>query len=745
MPHVCLLYSSEDGQNWQKYFTNLLQKSKLTHTSCSLKETAEDLETTFSKCQVVVLILTSDLVDSLREPNHPIHDKLNEHQRVAVISWPSLKEELTQVKGAFSNSSHWRELLSEGSAEQCKQIVADLAGMVDEQEGNKKKKRRRRRNNIEILPDRVHKCNEKIAIIFQEVPSGTVQIKLEGGDFIDCKRQNDYTYTFKAPLHEFGVTKLAVYVDAKVAHQCPFTYQTPSLEAFRSISFLAQALGLTKDNMEELDRKLVEIYESSVPADLSLHQAASSYMISNRVGRSDFGIPTLLHFAAQYGLTELCCAVLDTPGSLAAFHIENKDGLDPAQIADKEGFHELANFIRMFVETAAVIEVSDELYLSMTGEHLYNNRSEISKEPQEEKDKQEKLHASKTKKKLPPVPRKHKSVISKAVSQPIIEEETEESKQDKPTRKQLPPPPGRLSKSMSDQTLHVLEEEQTPQKPSPPPVQRKPIKEPEPTKTEESNRGREPKSSPEDKKRKSPRSLSPAEFMGMTGEGLNIKKSPGSLGSSSLEELIEIQRGVSEKEFSIEEAEQLYGAWKERNRSLRTSIKDRHRGLEEMRNTYATVITQAKMQGERRSIFERLKSTFGNRKSSKPEIVFPQPNIKHTTYERVTDWTNRASTLSSSSSASGSSRDSRMSISSQDSVYNSTDSESEEDESSQKRGKPTSGDTRGQIFNKHLDVNRSKIYSMAKRLSYKEHYLQQSISVDKDGPPPVPPRGSKPK
>ncbi|XP_061180975.1 phosphoinositide 3-kinase adapter protein 1-like isoform X2 [Saccostrea echinata] len=744
MPHVCLLYSAEDGQSWQSYFTNLLNKSKLTHISYNLKESASDLERTFTECHVVVLILTSSLVDFLKESSHPIHDKLNEHQRVAVISWPSLKEDLTQLKSVFSNASHWRELISEGSAEQCKQIVADLAGMVDEQEGNKKKKKRRRRTTIKVLPDRVHKCNEKIAIIFQEVPSGTVQIKLEGGEFVDCKRQNDYTYTFKAPLHEFGVTKLTVYVDAKVAHQCPFTYQTPSLEAFRSISFLAQALGLTKDNMEELDRKLVEIYESSIPADLSLHQAASSHMLSNRVGRSDFGIPTLLHFAAQYGLTELCCAVLDTPGSLAAFHIENKDGLDPAQIADKEGFHELANFIRMFVETAAVIEVSDELYLSMTGEHLYNNKSEITKEPQEDKEKQEKLHASRPKKKLPPVPRKHKSVISKSVSQPIIEEETEESKQEKPKRKQLPPPPGQLTKSMSDQTLHALEEESPPRKPSPPPVQRKAFKQPEPTKTEEGSRGREIQPSPEDKKR-SPRSLSPAEFMGMTGEGLNMKKSPGSLGSSSLEELIEIQRGVSEKEFSIEEAEQLYGAWKERNRSLRTSIKDRHRGLEEMRNTYATVITQAKMQGERRSIFERLKSTFGTRKSSKPEIVFAQPNIKHTTYERVTDWTNRASTLSSSSSASGSSRDSRMSISSQDSVYNSTDSDSEEDESSQRRGKPTTGETRGQIFNKHLDVNRSKIYSMAKRMSYKEHYLQQSMSVDKEGPPPVPPRGSKPK
>ncbi|XP_048761493.2 phosphoinositide 3-kinase adapter protein 1-like isoform X3 [Ostrea edulis] len=733
MPHVCLLYSWEDGQSWQKYFTKLINKSKVTHVSLSVKENDEDLEKALADCQVVVILLTEKLVEYFLVRGRPVCNLLNEHQSVAVISWPSLEEDLSKLKLAFSNSSRWKELLSDGSIEQCQRVVAELAGLVDEQEKSKKKVRRKR-NVLEIIPDRVHKSNEKIAIIFHEAQTGTVQIKLQGGNYVDCRRKNDYTYTFKAPLHDFGVTKLSVYVDAISVHQCPFTYQTPSLEAFRSISFLAQTLGLNKDNMEELDRKLVDIYESSVPTDLSLHQATNVHLMSNKVGRSDFGIPTLLHFAAQYGLTELCCAVLDTPGSLAAFHIENKDGLDPAQIADKEGFQELASFIRMFVETAAMIEVSDEIYLTMTGEHLYNNRQEVV-EDQEDKERQAKLHTSKSKKKLPPIPKKQpKSRMPKSVSEPIIEEENEEEKHER-KRKQLPPPPGGLSRSTSDQTIHVSEEESTRRKKSsPPPVHKKPLK-----------GSRSP--TPERKIVES--SLSSAEFMGMSGKGLNIPKSPGSLGSSSLDELIEIQKGVSEKEFSIEEAERLYSAWRERNRSLKMSIKDRHKGLEEMRSTYSEAIIQAKSkaQAERRSLFDRLKTTFGGRKSSRSEIT--QPNIKHTTYERVTDWANnRASTLSSSSSASGSSRDSRMSISSQDSLYHSTDSESEGDV--QRRGEKSTTDEReqiyrGRMFNKHLDVNRSKIYSMEKRLSYKDHYLQQSISVDQEGPPPIPPRLTKPK
>lgn len=112
-------------------------------------------------------------------------------------------------------------------------------------------------------------------------------------------------------------------------------------------------------------------------------------------------------------------------------------------------------------------------------------------------------------------------------------------------------------------------------------------------------------------------------FLNLT---VNIERSPGSLGSSSLDELIEIQKGVSEKEFSIDEAERLYSAWRERNRSFKMSMKDRQKGLEDMRNTYAGVIHQAKARGERQSLFERIKSTFGGRKSSREDIY--QPKIK---------------------------------------------------------------------------------------------------------------------
>lgn len=158
MPHVCLLYSVVDGQSWEKYFTKLLDKSILTHVSLSVKVDSVETEKTFSECSVVVVILTMNLVECLLEPNSSVSDKLNSHQSVAVIVWSSLAEEFGKVKDRFSNSSKWREIQCDGSSGQCQKVIADLAGLVDEQEKSRKKKRHKRKT-LEIIPDRVHKVS----------------------------------------------------------------------------------------------------------------------------------------------------------------------------------------------------------------------------------------------------------------------------------------------------------------------------------------------------------------------------------------------------------------------------------------------------------------------------------------------------------------------------------------------------------------------------------------------------------
>ena len=65
-----------------------------------------------------------------------------------------------------------------------------------------------------------------------------------------------------------------------------------------------------------------------------------------KVIESEQEVPTLLHFAAKHGLEDLSRTIMDTPGSSAAFQIENKDGHDPADLAELNNHEDLAEHMR---------------------------------------------------------------------------------------------------------------------------------------------------------------------------------------------------------------------------------------------------------------------------------------------------------------------------------------------------------------------------------------------------------------
>ena len=69
---------------------------------------------------------------------------------------------------------------------------------------------------------------------------------------------------------------------------------------------------------------------------------------------SDTQFPTLLHYAAAYGMFEFSAALLECPGSSRAYRIRNSDGLNPAELAAQGGFGELENYIIDFMVRGTV-------------------------------------------------------------------------------------------------------------------------------------------------------------------------------------------------------------------------------------------------------------------------------------------------------------------------------------------------------------------------------------------------------
>lgn len=60
-------------------------------------------------------------------------------------------------------------------------------------------------------------------------------------------------------------------------------------------------------------------------------------------------LPTLLHFAAKYGLKKLTTILLQCPGALQAYSVMNKYGDYPNTLAEKSGFSDLRQFMDEFV------------------------------------------------------------------------------------------------------------------------------------------------------------------------------------------------------------------------------------------------------------------------------------------------------------------------------------------------------------------------------------------------------------
>lgn len=64
--------------------------------------------------------------------------------------------------------------------------------------------------------------------------------------------------------------------------------------------------------------------------------------------------PTLLHFAARFGLEKLAWQLLDCPGGEVACDLKNVSELTPAELAEQAGHAKLAHQLRGYMVLRAM-------------------------------------------------------------------------------------------------------------------------------------------------------------------------------------------------------------------------------------------------------------------------------------------------------------------------------------------------------------------------------------------------------
>ncbi|XP_070772363.1 phosphoinositide 3-kinase adapter protein 1 [Enoplosus armatus] len=224
---------------------------------------------------------------------------------------------------------------------------------------------------LTVQPNRVL-CGEleKLFILFtHKVDDQSVPEVEFSSENVATKRvrgtvENEYTICVSAPDMPAGVVSLTMYTDQSCVSLRPVTYYTNMGEVSRylenatdPVNYICQAFNLTSNARESLDNMLTDSLKSKMPATslqlFGIRQIEEDNMAAYQRNEE---LPTLLHFAAKYGLKKLTTILLRCPGALQAYSVMNKYGDYPNTLAEKSGFSDLRQFMDEFVETADMLK-----------------------------------------------------------------------------------------------------------------------------------------------------------------------------------------------------------------------------------------------------------------------------------------------------------------------------------------------------------------------------------------------------
>ncbi|XP_028845291.1 phosphoinositide 3-kinase adapter protein 1 [Denticeps clupeoides] len=193
-----------------------------------------------------------------------------------------------------------------------------------------------------------------------------VQIEVSSEDstskLIPGNPVNEYTISFRSPDMPAGEVTLTLYSKQLAVCSAPLLYYTAMEElnyflrkASDPLQFICQAFNITYNATEALDDLLTESLESRMPAN-GLKVFGNSQVEKDNMSTSQRNeeLPTLLHFAAKYGLEKLTKVLLQCPGALQAYSVANRDGEYPNSLAQKSGFLTLRQMMDDHVEMSDI-------------------------------------------------------------------------------------------------------------------------------------------------------------------------------------------------------------------------------------------------------------------------------------------------------------------------------------------------------------------------------------------------------
>ncbi|XP_011499576.1 PREDICTED: phosphoinositide 3-kinase adapter protein 1 [Ceratosolen solmsi marchali] len=174
------------------------------------------------------------------------------------------------------------------------------------------------------------------------------------------KRRNPYTLQFSIPDRCLEVSML---VGVRIAcNGAPLGVRQVKCESRlreldqilrahdNPLEFMCQTFGFNSGDKEQLDNWMVHSFQKNIPPHFNLLSNPTNDLQLSKNHSSSEENPTLLHFAARFGLEKLAWQLLECPGGDVACDMKNANDFTPADLSEQAGHVRLAHQLRGYMQ-----------------------------------------------------------------------------------------------------------------------------------------------------------------------------------------------------------------------------------------------------------------------------------------------------------------------------------------------------------------------------------------------------------
>jgi phosphoinositide 3-kinase adapter protein 1 len=240
-------------------------------------------------------------------------------------------------------------------------------------------------DNFTVMPRKMRLGQNKATVMLTEpiLKDDYIKIRIEKiGHTIEVnniKRRNPYTIHFNVPETCMEISMMIgvrVYKNNVDLGVRPIKCESRMRELEQILKntdapmeFMCHTMGLSSIDSEKLDLSLVQTFQKNIPPNFHLlsteHDASNGLRLHKDAHPEEY--PTLMHFAARWGLERLGLLLLECPGAEMACEIKNVNGKTPADIAELHGHPKLGSSFKNFsvsVEDSPSIPTAFDLVFS---------------------------------------------------------------------------------------------------------------------------------------------------------------------------------------------------------------------------------------------------------------------------------------------------------------------------------------------------------------------------------------------